>query len=61
MMKLCIGMKLEAVSVHGEVVEGEVLCIYQRTFIIVSKKDAQRYLVRLNTLSKDLYIQDVPA
>lgn len=61
MMKLCIGMKLEAVSVYGEIVEGEVLCIYQRTFIIVSKKNAQRYLVRLNTLSKDLYIQDVPA
>ena len=60
-MKLCIGMKLKAVSVHGDYVEGEVLSIYQRTFVIVSKKDAKRYLVRLDTLSEDLYTQDVPA
>ncbi|MFB5457276.1 hypothetical protein ACE40W_17615 [Enterococcus avium] len=61
MMKLCIGMRLKAVSVHGDYVEGEVLSIYQRTFVIVSKKDAKRYLVRLDTLSEDLYTQDVPA
>ena len=46
---------------HGDYVEGEVLSIYQRTFVIVSKKDAKRYLVRLDTLSEDLYTQDVPA
>ncbi|MGM0168069.1 hypothetical protein IGI39_003081 [Enterococcus sp. AZ135] len=54
-MKLYIGMKLEATSVHGEYVEGEVLSIHCRTFVMVSERDAQRHLVKIDTLG-DLFL-----
>lgn len=57
-MNLCVGMRVKTFSVHGEYVEGDVLSVYSRTFVLVSKNNAQRYLVKLDTLDSSYLMQE---
>lgn len=57
-MDLQIGMSVKTYSVQGEYIEGEVMRIYCRTFVLVSKRNAKRYLVKLETLGTGFLLQE---
>lgn len=57
-MNLCVGMRGKTFSVDGEYVEGDVLNIYSRTFVLVSESNAQRYLVKLDSLDSSYLLQE---
>lgn len=46
-MNAKVGMTLTGTTIQGDLIEGEVLTIYQRTLVLLSTKDSLRYLVKL--------------
>lgn len=56
-MELKIGMTIQASSIQGDLIQGSVEKINERTLILRSKNDSQLYLVRLDSLDASIIIK----